>query len=113
MPTAAPMHRPPGQGPRRDYRQERAQRLSDPAQRLATRLRSSARWQKARAWILAQEPLCRDPYGVHVGRVVLAEEVDHVVPLAQRPDLLTEVRNLQPLCRSCHRTKSGLERAGK
>ena len=53
---------------------------------MAQQLRHAKRWAKCRQIILARDPLCRDPYGWHKtdGRVVLAEQVDHILP--QRSD---------------------------
>lgn len=59
-------------------------------------------WQRLRAHVLAGEPLCR--HCAREGRVVVATEVDHIVPRAQGgSDALT---NLQALCKSCHSRKT-------
>jgi 5-methylcytosine-specific restriction enzyme A len=112
MPTAAPMHRLPGTMPRRDYRQERTFRQRLPGQPQRLTLSSSAAWQRARAWVLQRQPLCVDPYSVHGASPVVAVEVDHIVALIVRPDLLVEPMNLQALCHACHARKSGQERRG-
>lgn len=62
---------------------------------------NSARWQRLRARVLAEEPLCRmcnEP----------ATDVDHI---SGDPSDNTRV-NLQPLCHACHSYKTGRERAG-
>jgi 5-methylcytosine-specific restriction protein A len=96
----------------RDHQTGRAWRQRQTGQREAMRFRSSAAWQKARASVLNEAPVCPDPYGLHVGRIVLASEVDHVIPLTQRPDLALARTNLQGLCTRCHRRKTQDERAG-
>ena len=66
------------------------------------------RWRKVRRIVLAEEPLCRSCKAR--GRVVLASEVDHIMPLS---DGGTEEReNLQSLCKPCHSEKTGRERMG-
>lgn len=54
---------------------------------LAVQVRNSARWQKLRALLLNRQPLCADPFLLHPGRLVPATQVDHIAPIAQRPDL--------------------------
>lgn len=67
-----------------------------------------AAWQRVRAAVLARSPLCADPFGLHrrSGQVVLATDVDHVVPRHIRPDLAYDRANLQALCKSCHSMKT-------
>jgi 5-methylcytosine-specific restriction endonuclease McrA len=87
----------------------------DAALALAKRLRSTKRWQTVRLWVLAEGPMCADPYGHHVrfGETVLAAEVDHIIGLALRPDLAFERENLMPLCRGCHGEKSAGEKKAR
>jgi 5-methylcytosine-specific restriction protein A len=59
------------------------------------------------ARIKKREPLCRTCKAA--GRVTLATEVDHIIPLFKGgPD--TE-DNLQPLCFECHKIKTATESA--
>jgi len=78
----------------------------------AARRGYDARWRKVREMVLREQPLCADPFGIHAarGEVVLATEVDHIVPLAQGGT--NERSNLQPLCKSCHARKTALEDGG-
>ena len=62
------------------------------------------RWRRLRAAILAREPLCRT-----CGRP--ADEVDHIVPLAQGGAAYDEA-NLQPICIECHGSKTAAESTG-
>ncbi len=77
--------------------------------------RSTARWRRVRALVLAQHPLCADPYGVHTvdGRTVLAEEVDHIQGVWEAPGRVFDLANLQGLCVPCHAQKSTTERMRK
>lgn len=59
-------------------------------------------WRTLRAAVLQAEPACRGCGGV-------ATHVDHVEPLARRPDLRLDRANLQPLCWACHRAKTQRE----
>lgn len=78
-----------------------------------TRPSSAARgyggpWRKLRGMVLNRHPLCADPEGLHIGGpVVVATEVDHIVPLARGGT--NAWRNLQPLCKSCHSRKTARE----
>jgi len=36
------------------------------------------------------------------GRIVAAEEVDHILTIADRPDLRLDPNNLRSLCHQCH-----------
>lgn len=78
--------------------------------RIATQIRNSARWQQLRALVLNRQPLCVDPILLHPGRAVPATQVDHITPIAARPDLAFVLENLQPLCTSCHAQKTAMER---
>ena len=60
--------------------------------------------------VLADSPLCADPFGVHGGQAVPAVDVDHVVPKAMGGG--DEFANLQPLCKACHAHKTLNERRG-
>lgn len=102
MPTLDPprrSYRPPGpvhphgvtQAQRREYDRE------SPSRRGYGR-----RWERLRAMILNQEPLCRE-----CGEP--ATDVDHIVPRALGGTDAAE--NLQPLCHACHSRKTGRERA--
>ena len=100
MPTAPPIHRPPG---------SKTAREQDRARGSSTKRGYDARWQKARAAHLAAHPLC-----VHCqaqGRVSAAILVDHVVPHHGDRFLFWLLSNWQSLCAACHATK-GVREAG-
>ncbi len=77
------------------YRRQEASRPRDRQKRFG-RL-----WQKKRAIVLAEEPLCQ------VCRRAAATECDHIVPVA---DGGTDARsNLRGLCKACHSRKTAAE----
>lgn len=59
-----------------------------------------ARWRRIRDRVLLREPVCR-----RCGAP--ATEVDHIVPLRFTRSHLEH--NLQPLCKSCHSSKTARE----
>jgi len=63
------------------------------------------RWTKMRALYLQQYPLCE--HCDAAGRITLAEEVDHILPLSQGGTDAFE--NLQGLCKPCHAAKTADE----
>ncbi|WP_419898597.1 HNH endonuclease signature motif containing protein [Roseomonas sp. USHLN139] len=69
-------------------------------------------WRRLRLVVLGEEPLCR--FCRERGVVRAATEVDHIAPIASRPDLRLAQANLRSLCRSCHAalTASGMQRRG-
>jgi hypothetical protein len=69
------------------------------------------RWQKVRQLVLARQPICPDPFGLHAGRVVPAVEVDHIVPHRGRRELFWDAANLWALCRECHAEKTRREKS--
>ena len=90
------------------HRKQRQRRYD--AQRGSSAQRGyDAQWRKLRKMVLAQHPLCVDPFGIHAerGEVVEATEVDHVVPL--RAGGANNFENLQALCKRCHSRKTALD----
>ena len=76
-----------------------------------TRLYDSAKWQRLRAWQLANHPLCR--MCMDAGKYTSARVVDHIVPHRGDPAVFHDQSNLQSLCAACHdRVKQSEERRG-
>jgi 5-methylcytosine-specific restriction enzyme A len=73
---------------------------------------SSAPWRKMRKWYLSQHPLC-ERCKDEDGKLEPATEVDHKIPLEQRPDLALDPKNLQSLCKPCHSAKTLAEVTGR
>jgi 5-methylcytosine-specific restriction protein A len=62
-----------------------------------------AAWEKLRATVLREEPLCR----ACLPRVTAASTVDHIVPKSEGGS--DDRSNLRALCRECHARKSSAE----
>ena len=104
MPKAPPVHDPNASHPSKRH---------DPRSLTDARFYSMAKWRHLRRRFLKRNPLCTDPLGVHEqeGRTVPAQEVHHVIPRRERPDLEYTWSNLQQLCKSCHSKLTARERA--
>ena len=66
----------------------------------------NANWRRLRRMMLSEQPLCADPFGVHGEDVVLATEVDHVIP--RRCGGATTWDNVVAACSPCNLRKGGL-----
>lgn len=65
----------------------------------------SPRWRALRAMLLKVRPLC-----VVCGRP--ARHIDHIRPHRGSENLFFAVKNLQPLCHSCHSSKTARSDTG-
>ena len=66
---------------------------------------SSNKWRKIRLKVIRRDGLyCAECK--RNNRKTLGKEVDHIIPIKERPDLITTLFNLQLLCKSCHSKKS-------
>lgn len=63
-----------------------------------------AAWRRLRLAKLAEDPLCQ--INTHCQHPTAASEVDHIIPIAARPDLRLEWSNLQSACHACHSAKT-------
>ncbi len=104
MPTRPPVHRPaylplPSQT-RRQYDTQRGS---------STKRGYGRDWQKVRAAVLAEEPLCR--VCMAQGRVTEAVEVHHEQPISEHPGLRLQKAFLVPLCKPCHSALEARKRA--
>jgi len=64
-------------------------------------------WRNLRALVLQASPLCKACEDV--GLITLAQMVDHIKPVRLGGEFF-DAENLQPLCNSCHASKSAKER---
>ena len=71
-----------------------------------------APWRKERKAHLAKHPFCVDPYSVHGEVLVLATNVDHIIPHKGNYKLFHDPKNRQGLCASCHSRKTATEDGG-
>ena len=69
----------------------------------------SKRWLMVRQQILMDEPLCLNCKST--GRITPARVIDHIIPVRSGGSFF-DLKNLQPLCDSCHNSKSGKESHG-
>jgi hypothetical protein len=70
----------------------------------------TGRWRKLRAIKLAYFPLC---YACDLrGRVVVADTVDHMIPIRQGGEPFPALEGLMSLCASCHSHKTQLTDRG-
>ena len=84
----------------------------DTTRQLSTAKRGYDRqWQRLRLSKLAADPLCEIAY-CKVGRPMpdVATEVNHIVPISERPDLRLVWENLESACEPCHRQKDNARR---
>lgn len=75
----------------------------------ATRRGYGADWRRLRLTFLDANPLCR--FCADTGRVEAATVVDHIITIADRPDLRLDWSNLRPLCKPCHDRHTAREQA--
>ena len=68
---------------------------------------NTTQWRNVRALILQDSPLCKACE--EVGLITLAQMVDHIKPVRLGGNFWDR-NNLQPLCNSCHASKSAKER---
>lgn len=90
-------------------KQDHDRRMMDPAQAQAAKVRSSATWQKVRQMVLDRDGVCVECE--RRGYTTEPTQVDHILPITQRPDLALTMSNLQALCTTCHARKSATERS--
>ena len=95
MPSKPPLHRSAAVPTAAPYDRERGSAASRGYDRL---------WQKFRAQILAERPLCQDCLAA--GRVTPSREVHHVVKLRARRDLRLDPENVLALCTPCHSART-------
>lgn len=101
MPTAPPVHRPPGYRSRQQREREFDQRRGKTAER-----GYGGHWRKVRMAHLLSEPLCR--FCTEQGTVKPADEVDHI----DGNSMNNEPDNLRSLCRHHHSQRTARDQSG-
>jgi len=70
-----------------------------------------ALWRRLRVQFLRQNPLCQcDDCAEGAIRMTLAEVVDHIIPIEERPDLRLDWSNLRAMSKRCHDRHTGRTR---
>ena len=92
----------------RDYDQGRRKTVVSLAR--AAVIRSSAKWQKIRAYERHKWPVCSDPFVTDCREQT--RQINHIHPLETHPELAYVESNHAPVCFHCHARVSVLERAG-
>jgi len=80
---------------------------------MSAKIHSSSQWRVVSKQVLALQPLCYDPFKIHLTKPSLAVHSHHVEPLRYRPDLAFDMDNLRGLCIRCHSKIEALERRKK
>lgn len=82
--------------------QQAATRAHDERRGSAASRGYDALWRRLRVQFLRRNPLCQCDECAADRRVTIAEVVDHVVPIAERPDLRLVWSNLRAMSKRCH-----------
>lgn len=102
MPLKPPTFRPPGVNVWKNERERKA--MHDRTRPTAEARGYDADWRRTRDRFIAANPLCSAP---GCGR--LAEEVDHILSVRDRPDLRLSWFNLRVFCKSHHSERTARE----
>ena len=78
------------------------------ADRRLRNIRSSRAYRRLRRTIMGRDPLCRRCR--RRGFTIQADELHHIVPVAENPDLSMDPDNLEPLCWRCHYAETTKQR---
>lgn len=62
---------------------------------------SGVRWRKLRLVKLHKNPICENPFSIP-DHLEAGQEVHHLKPVRQHPELAFDLQNLQTLCIPCH-----------
>jgi 5-methylcytosine-specific restriction endonuclease McrA len=92
LPTAPPRHVNPG---------HQAQKIRENKQRQISQSEIyDGQWRRLSKYIRDTNPFC--VICQSQGFVTASEVVDHIIPVAIRPDLRLDISNLRSCCSSCH-----------
>jgi 5-methylcytosine-specific restriction enzyme A len=99
MPLRALALRPPGSRSTTDYDRSRGSAHSRGYDRA---------WVKLRTWWIKRNPLCAECE--REGKLTVATEVDHMVPISRDRSRRLDPDNLQSLCHPCHVAKTARDK---
>lgn len=103
---------PGGRGRCQTHAQQ-AVRAADQARGKTADRGYDATWRKLSALKLKRNPRCE--IRTHCKGLIpddAAVEVDHIIPIRERPDLRLSWSNLQSACKACHSAKTARESSG-
>jgi 5-methylcytosine-specific restriction protein A len=103
MPTLPPRHRPVGMPSREEAERRRKAALAKQRPSPTAQGYDGA-WRKVRRLFIERHPVCCTP---GCGKPTV--DIDHVLPLKERPDLRLNWSNLRPFCRSCHSRRTAYQ----
>jgi len=69
-------------------------------------------WRRLRRIKLNANPLCEIHLAMIPQQLVVASQVDHIIPVKMKPELRLVYENLQSLCETCHSKKTREENKG-
>jgi 5-methylcytosine-specific restriction enzyme A len=69
-----------------------------------------AAWRRLRLLKLTKNPVCECDDCRSNGRLTPAAVVDHIRPIAERPDLRLDINNLRSMAKRCHDKHTASER---
>ena len=102
MPTRPPVHRPRPYDPVQARKDQLA--ALDAKRGTSTKRGYDADWRRLRQQVLAEEPHCQ--FCREQGRITGARDIDHIIPVREKPDLRLVRSNLRALCRPCHSART-------
>lgn len=97
MPSRPPKHRPNSDS----SKQYDKTRLS------ASKRGYNRTWRRLRKQYLSLNPFCL----FCKPKLVPATEVDHIIPISERPDLRLATHNLRGLCKPCHSRRTARDQS--
>jgi 5-methylcytosine-specific restriction protein A len=106
MPYAAPRHRPLGYRTPQQRKREADKRRGNTTQR-----GYDGEWQALRKEFLAQHPYCECEEHRGTDGRALAQVVDHIISIEERPDLRLEWSNLRAMTKRCHDRRTARDQA--
>jgi 5-methylcytosine-specific restriction endonuclease McrA len=104
---------PAGKRGRCDEHRKQLERERSRRRREATQgVYKTRTWQMRRKQAIERQPLCPGPGdGTPCPHNAIVEEVDHVIPLHEAPELAYAQSNLVARCSECHWVKTARENA--